>query len=323
MTNLWKELPKPFFALAPMEEVTDTVFRQIVTSCYPPNVYFTEFTNCEGLQSDGFEKVSQRLKFTQKEQPLVAQVWGITPDDYFKSAKLITEMGFAGLDINMGCPVKKIIQKGACSALIKNPSLALEIIQATKEGLQGKIPLSIKTRIGFDQITTENWIGFLLEKGKPNCLTIHGRTVKEESKVPNHWEEIAKAVEFKNTISPATIIIGNGDIDNYQMGVKKAKELDLDGIMIGRAVFQNLWIFDPNNPIISPLQKLTKLEEHIQLFFRTWGESKNYSVLKRFFKIYVHGFDKSKDLRARLMETKTFTESLQILEEAKNTLKFL
>jgi tRNA-dihydrouridine synthase len=184
-----------------MEDVTDTVFRQVIQSVARPDVFFTEFTSTAGVQSSGQAKVIHRLKYSQNERPIVAQVWGITPDDYYKTAKLVVDLGFDGMDINMGCPVKNVIKQGACSALIKSPSLAKEIILATKEGLQNKIPLSVKTRIGFNKIETESWCGFLLNDCQPEVLTIHGRTVKEESGPPAHWDEIGKVVNINKQIS--------------------------------------------------------------------------------------------------------------------------
>ena len=203
MNNFWQEIPKPFYILAPMEDVTDTVFRQTIAHCNPPDVYFTEFVNVGGL---AFEQknpelgqiVSHRLA-KLNEKPLVAQIWGVTPEDYFESAKKIVELGFDGIDINMGCPVKNVIKQGACSALIKNPNLASEIIKATQQGSQNLIPVSVKTRIGFEKIETENWANFLLEH-HIQALTIHGRTVKEESKVPCHWDEIGKVVNLNSQI---------------------------------------------------------------------------------------------------------------------------
>ena len=184
--------------LAPMEDVTDSVFRRVVSHCGRSKVFFTEFTNVEGLGSVGRQKLIHRLNYEAIEKPIVAQIWGITPEDYYNAAKLVLELGFDGLDINMGCPVKNVIKQGACSALINNPSLANEIVMATKEALADQIPLSIKTRIGFDDIQTQAWIGFLLETCEPQALTIHGRTVKEESKVPCHFEEIGKVVQINN-----------------------------------------------------------------------------------------------------------------------------
>lgn len=192
---------KPIFILAPMEDVTDTVFRQIIIQCGPPDLLFTEFTNVEGITSEGVLKIIHRLKYNkQVEKPIIAQIWGITPQDYYKACKVILELGFDGVDINMGCPVKNVIKQGACSALINNRPLALEIIQACKSALGGKIPLSIKTRIGFNKIQTDDWITFVLKELRPDALTIHARTVKEESKVPNHFDEYKKIKDIYNEI---------------------------------------------------------------------------------------------------------------------------
>lgn len=196
--NFWSSIRRPFLILAPMEDVTDTVFRQVVIKAGRPDVFFTEFTSVEGVQSVGAAKVIHRLRYSNLERPVVAQVWGKTPEDYYKTAKMILELGFDGMDINMGCPAKKIIKQGACSALIKSPDLAKEIIVAAQEGLQNKIPLSVKTRIGFGTIATEDWIGFLLQNSNLQAFTVHGRTVKEESKVPAHWDQIKKVVQINN-----------------------------------------------------------------------------------------------------------------------------
>jgi nifR3 family TIM-barrel protein len=329
--SFWRNLEKPILILAPMEDVTDTVFRRVVISCGKPSVLFTEFTSCEGICSVGQTKVIHRLRYTQEERPLVAQIWGITPKDYFNTAKLILEMGFDGIDINMGCPVKKIIKQGACSALIKNPNLAKEIFLATKEGCQNKIPVSIKTRIGFDKIQIEDWCGFLLKELNPEVLTIHGRTVKEESKSPNHWDEIAKVVNLKNQIQKnqkiKTLIIGNGDIISYQQAMDKLEILALDGVMIGRGVFKDLWIFNQKMQNYKPKieERTNLLREHIQLWVSEWSvESdnqfeptykKNYAILKKYFKVYINDFPEAADLRNNLMQTKNHYETLQFLEK--------
>ena len=196
--NFWQTLPKNFSVLAPMEDVTDTVFRQVIVQAGRPDVLFTEFCNVEGVQSVGQVKVIHRLKYDSDiERPIVAQVWGKTPEDYYKTAKLILELGFDGMDINMGCPVKKVIALGACSALINDHQKAAEIIQACQRALGSKIPLSVKTRIGFNTIDTENWLGFLLTQNL-QAITVHGRTVKEQSNVPNHYDQIAQVVRMRD-----------------------------------------------------------------------------------------------------------------------------
>jgi tRNA-dihydrouridine synthase len=352
MPSIYQRLRKngPIFSLAPMEDVTDTVFRRLIKSCGAPDLFYTEFTNCEGMQSSGSSKLSHRLIYDKSEKPIIAQVWGITPEDYYNTAGLILKMGFDGLDINMGCPVKKIIKQGACSALIKNPNLAKEIYLASKEGVKNKIPVSIKTRIGFDKIETEEWIGFLLSQVKPEVLTIHGRTVKQLSKVPNNWDEIAKAVELKNQIQKQdqtkTLIFGNGDVLSLQEAHEKVKKYSLDGVMIGRGIFKNPFLFNPNyfqdpftgqiinqktKQIVDKKIRLELLLKHLKMWQKQWQNPnfdenlqsskenprylKNYSELKRFFKIYITDFPGSSHLRNELMKTNTVEESILCLNE--------
>lgn len=313
MNTFWHNLPKPFLAMAPMEEVTDSVFRQIVAKCCAPDVYFTEFINVDGLQSVGRDAIIHRLTYTPVEQPLIAQVWGMVPENFYKAAKEFTSMGFAGIDINMGCPQRKIVRTGACAALMKNRALTSEIIIATQEGA-GELPVSVKTRIGYGQIITKDWIGFLLQHSL-DALTIHGRTAAEESRVPNHWDEIARAVELRNALSPQTIMIGNGDVVDAVDALQKAQEFGVDGVMIGRGIFHNLWAFDRSGtkPNKTLSEMLDLLLTHARLFKATWGDRKNFLILRRFFKIYVQGFPGASDLRVELMKTKSLEEVEELL----------
>ncbi len=321
MNNFWKSLEKPFFILAPMEDVTDTVFRRVIMYAGRPDVFFTEFTNCEGAQSVGQARIIHRLKFDESERPIVAQIWGITPEDYYKTTKMIVELGFDGVDINMGCPVKNVIRQGACSALIKNPNLAKEIILAVKEATKSTIPMSIKTRIGFSNISTKQWCRFLLNECKPDALTIHGRTAKEESKVECHWDEIGKVVQIRDEMKSECLIIGNGDILSIQAGKDKVAEFGLDGIMIGRGIFQNPWLFDENVILEKKTQadRIKLLQFHLDLWEKTWQDSsletqKPFQVLKKYFKIYISGFEGAATLRAELMETNSTEEAKNVLE---------
>lgn len=313
--SFWCKLSRPFFVLAPMEDVTDTVFRRIIAKCGRPEVMVTEFTSVEGLASQGFHRVAQRLKYTAEEQPLVAQIWGITPEHYYQAAQIARQRGFAGLDINMGCPVKKIIQNGACSALINNPSLATEIIQAAQEGA-GDIPVSVKTRLGFSEVQTEEWIGHLL-KHNLAALTIHMRTVKDMSRVSARWEEMETISQMRDDCASHTLLIGNGDITSYQEALNKVHAYNLDGVMIGRGVFHNPWIFNPKIDIesITPSDKLSLLLKHIDLFQETWGDQKNIDILKKFFKVYVNGIPAASDLRARLVQYREYQWFRDIIRE--------
>ena len=314
MKNFWAKLTKPFFALAPMDDVTDTVFRQIIAKYAPADVYFTEFTNIDALLSKGEQSALKRLRFTEKERPIIAQIWGIDPKKFYEASKKIVQLGFDGIDINMGCPVKDVVKAGACSALIRNPTLAQEIIQATKEG-SGNLPVSIKTRIGFNTIQIEEWLGFLLKQNL-SALSVHLRTAKEMSDVPAHWEQVEKLVALRDEQSKKTLLIGNGDIINKADGLEKAKRYSLDGIMIGRGVFHDLFAFTEksNWQTLPPKQKILILKEHVTLFDKTWGESKNFAILKKYFKIYISGFDGAGQMRASFMETQTPSEALKLAD---------
>ena len=295
-----------------MDDVTDTVFRQIVAKHAPADLMMTEFANADGYCSPGKKSISSRLKYEPIEGPVIAQIWGINPKNYLTMAKDIKAMGFAGIDINMGCPVKDMIKKGACSAMIQNPSLAAEVIAATKEGAGG-LPVSVKTRIGFDDIDTENWIGFLLEQ-KLDALIVHGRTRKEMSKVPAHWEEVAKSVQLRDNISPDTVIVGNGDVMSRLEGDTRARETGADGIMIGRGIFHDLFVFSDTTSEHTQAQMLAIMADHIKLHIATWGDNKSYEPLKKFYKLYINNFAGSAKLRAQFMETKNTKEALKLIE---------
>ena len=207
----------------------------------------------------------------------------------------------------MGCPEKSVVKRGMCSALINNPPLAAEIIQAVKEG--GQLPISIKTRIGFRKIQTEEWLGFLLKQDL-EALIIHGRTVSEMSKVPAHWDEIAKTVKLRDQINPKTLIIGNGDIESYTDGLEKIKTYGVDGVMIATGIFKNLWIFEKTGKShnLTLEERLNQLLKHTKLFVDTWGNTKSFAILKKFFKCYLSDFDGAAELRAKFMDTKNLRD---------------
>lgn len=305
-----------------MEGVTDTVFRQVVDSFAPPDVYFTEFTNCEGMLSKGREKVGRRLIYSESERPLIAQIWGLDPAAFYEVSKQIVEMGFDGIDLNMGCPVSAVVARGSCSGLIGNPSLAKEMIEATKRGA-GSLPVSVKTRIGLKTITTEEWIGFLLEQNL-DALTIHLRTQKEMSNVPAHFEELEKIVALRDKISPNTVLIANGDIMSKAQGQELVEKYGIDGVMIGRGVFHNPFVFDgiTNYGSLDKEERVKLLQRHVSMFEKVWTIdhpltekeiSKLFPPLKRFFKIYISGFEGASELREKLMTTHNVDEVREIL----------
>lgn len=318
MSYFWQQLTGPVFSLAPMEDVTDTVFREIVMGMAAPgklNVVFTEFTSVEGMNHPvGRTRVSERLIVNESEVELlrkmnvklVAQIWGRSPEIYRNIAKYITEnYQFDGLDINMGCPVKKVIKQGACSALIGEPSLAKEIIAATKEGTH--LPVSVKTRTGIKKHQTEDWISELL-KVEPAAIILHGRTQRMQSEGDADWNEIAKAVKIRNQINPSIPLHGNGDVFSYADGLNKIAETGVDGVMIGRGIFQNPWFFNPEKTEITKEERVFKLIEHTRLFEKTWAGKKNFNILKRFYKIYLNSFEGAAKMRADLMEVKDYKE---------------
>jgi nifR3 family TIM-barrel protein len=241
MKNFWTDLNKPFFALAPMYDVTDEAFRQMFVKYGKPDVLFTEFVSVDGLvNEEGRKKVTRELYFQKNEHPIVAQVFGNNPEKFFEAAKIIAEMGFDGIDINMGCPDKTIIKQGSGSALIRKPDLAVEIIKATKAGAPN-LPVSVKTRLGYSKVTEmENWLGRILE-AQPAALTVHLRTTKEMSKVPAHWELAEKVAKMAK--EAGVIVLANGDVETLEEAKEKAEKFGFDGIMIGRGVFGNPWFF--------------------------------------------------------------------------------
>jgi nifR3 family TIM-barrel protein len=309
-----ENLPKPFFVLAPMDDVTDTVFRQIVAEIAKPDLFFTEFVNVDGLQSPGRPRLMHKLKLTNKEHPIIAQLWGLNPDNYYKTTKEIIQMGYDGVDINMGCPVKTVVKNGACAALINNRELAGQIIEATKQAAGNKIPVSVKTRVGFNDVDL-SWPEFLLNK-KVSMLTIHGRTAKQMSKVPANWDLIGEVKKLRDSLAPSTKIVGNGDVKSRQQGIELVKKYGLDGIMIGRGIFDDPFVFAVSSPWqgYSRQQKVSLYRKHAELFIQTWrNDERKTETLNKFCKVYIHGFDGAKELRERLMNCKNTDDLLYLL----------
>jgi tRNA-dihydrouridine synthase len=312
--NIWEKLDTPFFVLAPMDDVTDIVFRQIVGQTAPPDLFMTEFASTDGLLSPGRERVMEKLRLEDNPiKPVIAQIWGSDPDKYYAVAKELSQSGFAGIDINMGCPEKGIVARGCCGGLIGNYDLAAKIIAATKAGA-GDLPVSVKTRVGLKEQITEEWASFLLKQDIA-ALTIHARTVREMSKVPARWEEIAKVVKLRDKIAPHTRIIGNGDVVNRAHGLKLADETGADGIMIGRGIFHDIFAFADIKHEPTPDERLAILRAHLDLFESTWGEQHSFQILKKFFKIYISGWYGAAEFRAKLMDANNPAEVRAILAE--------
>jgi len=299
--GFWSTLPHPFFVLAPMADGTDVPFRTVIARCGRPDVFYTEFVSAAGLASpEGRPKLLRDLVLTDTDHPIVAQFFGTEPEHLHAAAVLAREMGFDGVDVNMGCPDRSIVKQGAGIALAKDPPRAKEIISALREGA-GSLPVSVKTRLGlYDTGDMDAWVGALLD-AKPVVLIVHGRTMKEMSNMPAHWDLIGRTVEMAHGAD--VLCVGNGDVMTRQQGIELAERWNVDGIMIGRGIFRDPWLFGPHaDETHTPQERLSLLSGHLDLWEKQWGTIKSFSLMKRFMKVYVSGWDGAKDLRARLME---------------------
>ncbi len=370
MKNFWKELKsvsheakRPFFALAPMADVTDPAFRIIISKYGKPDVTWTEFVSADGLAHPiGREKLLKDLAFTEAERPIVAQLFSSNPENMKNAAKLCTELGFDGVDINMGCPDRTIEKQGCGSAMIKTPDKAVAVIRAAQEGIseavreasaKGKsiaeIPLSVKTRVGYNKEIIDEWIPVLLNENIA-ALTIHARTRKDLSKVPANWDYVKRVVAIRDVLAPDTVIIGNGDVADVADvadGIEKAARVGCEGIMIGRACFGNPWIFNQQVKVlkrgnwnqgwwlnllprnwakkmmgdsryttsdVSIEEKLRVMVEHSELFCKLLPH-KNFATMKKHYKAYCHGFPGAKELRIALMESPNVATVKQLVAD--------
>ena len=314
MTSFWQQLPKPFFILAPMEAVTDIVFRHVVAKAGRPDIFFTEFVSTDGYCSPkGKHSTAGRLAFTEDEHPMVVQIWGDKPEHFREMAHGMKELGFKGIDINMGCPAKDVVKKGAGSGLIRTPQLAADIIAATKEA---GLPVSVKTRLGDIKIDEwKDWLTHILKQDVEN-LTIHLRTRKEMSKVDAHFELIGEIKKLRDEIAPQTLLTINGDIRNRQHGLELVEKYGVDGVMIGRGIFHDPYAFT-NSYTPTREEILSLFSYHLDQFdhYNTLESPLRFDPLKRFFKIYVRDIPGAAELRDKLMHTKTTSEVREILKE--------
>jgi len=341
MKNFWLDLPEPFFVLAPLANVTDAAFRRLIakyskTDGAAPYVTYTEFVSADGLCLEGEEgraKLMRDLVFSDAERPIVAQFFTSTPEHMEKAAALAQELGFDGVDINMGCPDKAIEKQGAGAKLIQTPELATELIFAAKRGAPN-LPVSVKTRLGYNKDILDEWLPALLA-AKPAAVVIHARTRKEMSKVPARWERIKRAVEIRDELKSKTLIIGNGDVLDLKDASAKVLETGVDGVMLGRAIFGRPWLFAPAESVqekvpacrqagsgrfaqpdyLSVHFRLRVLVEHTKLFEELLGDIKSFAIMKKHFKAYCEGFPGAKELRIKLMEAETAVEVERLVEE--------
>jgi len=331
--SFWHQLKKPIIGLSPMDGVTDQSFRYIQKKYGHPDVVYTEFVNVAGLHF-GAIKPLRAFIFDKTQEPIVAQIYGKTPEYFYQASLILCELGFDGVDINMGCPAKNVRQSGSGAALIKTPKLAQEIVKATKQGvadyLDGKrmkdckeinnkikkeilklnegktnkkkeiIPVSIKTRTGYDTPITEEWISTLLET-EPDLIALHGRTLKQQYSGKADWQEISKAVELCHQNN--TLILGNGDIKEYGDIKKRVEETKVDGVLIGRASFGNPSIFNPE--LKTNIFEIAL--EHARVFEQTYPDDK-FLPMRKHLSWYTKGFSKAKEVRAKLVKTNSADE---------------
>lgn len=296
--GFWGKLERPIFTLAPMADVTDAAFRLLIARRGKPHFFTTEFVSVDGLCSSGRENLLRDLKYHEIERPIVAQLFGDKPDNYWKAAALMNELGFDGIDINMGCPMKVITKTGSGAALINTPDLAREIVQATIDGA-GDLPVSVKTRIGYSTATIEEWTSQLIE-ANPVAITLHLRTRKEMSKVPAHWDEMPKAVEVAR--GSGVLILGNGDVRSIEHAQELVEQTGVDGVMLGRAIYGNPWLFDRKRrrDEISLDEVFDTMLEHAHLFEEVFGDQKKFVIMRKHLMAYCSGFRGAKDFRRAL-----------------------
>lgn len=315
MAPFWDKLPRPFFILAPMEAVTDVVFRHVVAAAAPPDVWFTEFTNATGWAHAGNKAIGGRLVKTDDENPIVAQLWGSDPDSMEKLAKHCAQLGYHGIDINMGCPDASAVKSGGGAGMIRNPEIAAAIIAAAKKS---GLAVSVKTRLGYSSVDEwPEWLAHILRQNVVN-LTIHLRTKKEMSKVPAHYELIPSIKQLRDDIAPRTLLTINGDIKNRQQGIDLVDQYGFDGVMIGRGIFHNPYAFAKNSDGLNNREALfALLHHHLDLHDKYHQQlPRKFDPLRRFFKVYMHSFPGAAELRDQLMHTKSTEEARTVLRGA-------
>ncbi len=298
-----------------MEGITNVVFRKVVEISSRPGLVYTEFVNVDGFNSKGREDVSKRLRPCESSVPIIVQLWGLNPNNFKKTVEVIVKKYpvFKGIDINMGCSVKNVLSRGTGAGLIKDPSLAEDIINATKDGA-GDLPVSVKTRIGYKDINTEEWISFLLEQDLA-VISVHGRTAKQGYSGKVYWDEIGKAVKLRDSLKKDTLIFGNGDIKSLDEAKEKVRQYNLDGILIGRAAWNNPWIFNGKSIEEIPFQeKREMLLKHIQMYVDVYGNENIYE-LRKFFKTYINGFDGASKVRQEMMKIENGEELVEFAKE--------
>jgi len=322
-----------------MDGITDPVFRYLVAKHSKPDFLVTEFTNVEGL-SRGAVKMMQAFYYDEIEKPIIAQIYGIELESFYKSAIMLLYMGFDGIDINMGCPASKVAKRGGGAALIKTPEHAQKIIRIVQKACgdfengismeeagvheriisyvkklyknpvdQKAVDISVKTRIGYDQDIAEEWMKYLVE-ARPDSICVHGRTLKQMYTGKADWDAIARA--GKVVKSAGINFLGNGDIQNMQDAEQKIKNYDLDGVMVGRACLGNPWFFSDKIPSLT--ERLEVCMEHAYLMENKYPDL-HFASARKHFAWYMKEFPGARELRTRLIQCSSYAEIKHIVDD--------
>jgi tRNA-dihydrouridine synthase len=344
--GFWDLLRRPIIALSPMDGVTDFACRAMAARYGRPDVMFTEFTTTVGM-FHAPEKVLRDFEYSEIERPIVAQVYGNHPDDFYRAAHVVAELGFDGMDINMGCPAKQVTQKNCGAALIRVPELALEIIRAARAGLtdwaagqtlenlkvpehvisvvstmnrrrsgrEGSterrlLPYSVKTRLGFDSIVIGEWVETLL-KESPAAISVHGRTLKQMYKGAARWEAIAQAARVVR--GSGTLLLGNGDLSSLAEAHRRIEETGVDGVLIGRASMGNPWVFNGREAAMA--ERISVALEHARYFVENRGE-REFKAVRKHLVGYLRAFPDAASLRMRALNTSSIADLSELLQSA-------
>lgn len=302
--NLWQKFNKPIIGLAPMHGYTDSAFRQVCKQINPQIITYTEFTSADGIFHN-VKKVSKKLAFTSSEQPVIAQIFGKTVEQFVYTAKLCEDLGFAGIDINMGCPAKKVVRSEHGIALRKKPDLAFQLIEAVANSV--KLPVSVKTRLGWSNADDLLAFGLGAENSGADMICVHGRTFKQPYKVPAHFEPI---YELKSQLKIP--VLGNGGITSLKDGLDKLG--NLDGFLIGQASFGNPWVFSQNPPSAFT-EKIPFIKEHARLLIETKGTAVGAKEVRKHLAYYIKGICNAKEYRNKLVRVNNLAEIYGVLEE--------
>lgn len=358
--NFWRNIPRPIIGLSPMDGVTDASFRYITAKHGRPDVILTEFVN---IQSAIYapELMLKDFTYSEIERPVVAQIYGKTPELFYKVAHIVGELGFDGLDINMGCPARKVAAAGCGAALIREPELARAIIQATRQGLQDwyngqtlaslgirpsaiaafnaanrrragtdtiaerrLLPISIKTRIGYDRIVIKDWISTLLEE-RPAAITLHGRTLQQGYKGNADWDAIVQAAAMAK--GSESLLLGNGDLMDMPDVYRRIRQTQVDGVLIGRATEGNPWLFAgkeqlkqalrgigtvTSQSVVSRADRFHVMLEHSR-HYETGLQNHYFYGMRKNLIWYCRSFDGAEEIRAQMKHASSADEVEHIL----------